>query len=183
LFDIITSTGPPNRRTPAQVIKTRQGTSSSIKSFALNLPLYPEIHQTQIHLQSLTRAHLAEQLKKPHHGEPITLCPLLQAHQIRKYPDPMGLQYVSFRPPLVHFRVQVLQAQDLPSLHIQRIRLFTLELSRHPVGSFPAPHMKKQCVDHTDCVQLSPVSRHPQSHRLQEPYYIHTALSFLFLHI
>jgi len=70
-----------------------------------------------------------------HDGCANSLRPLVQDHQIRKYADPMDLQHVPLGPALVHLRMQVLQAEDVPSLHLQR-------LSKKQVGMRQDPSLE-----------------------------------------
>lgn len=47
--------------------------------------------------------------------------PLLPDHQVRHLADPVELRHLPVRPALVHLRVQLLQAQDLPALYLQGV--------------------------------------------------------------
>ena len=66
-----------------------------------------------------------------HNGYPILLPPQLQHAQVRVHAHPMGLLNVPLRPSLVHLRMQILQAEDMPSMHLQSLVHLDLSLQKN----------------------------------------------------
>jgi hypothetical protein len=95
-------------------------------------PKSPSVPRLQRQIRVSRRSKQAQlcslQHLLPRHGGPQILPSFVQPPQVRVDTHPMGLQHVSQRSSLAHLRVQVLQAQDLPTLHQQS--LTCLPLSR-----------------------------------------------------
>lgn len=76
-------------------------------------------------------------------GDSRLLPSFICSPEVRVDPDTMGLLDVPFRPPLVHLRVQVLQAQNLSSLHQQGLNPHP----KTPPGSLTSTIIAKAKVD------------------------------------
>ncbi len=81
-------------------------------------PLFLQIYTNRI---STEHIQICRSCQFAHHGRTRILSPLFQPPKIGIHAHPMGLLNVPFRTPLVHLRMQILQTEDLSTLHQQSL--------------------------------------------------------------
>jgi len=88
----------------------------------LGPPLHVQNSLPQENKKATKSNHSITERANGNHGPRKRLRPHLQDDQVRQHPHPVALQPLSLRPPLVDFRVPLLQDPHLPVLYPERLR-------------------------------------------------------------